>query len=66
MMMNFYSRINIVGTSGSGKTTFAKSLAQILTYEYIEMDQLFWGPNWNCPSDEEYGGIGLMVINIGL
>jgi len=47
-------RINIIGTSGSGKTTFGKRLAKVLSIEYIEMDQLFWGKNWYWPSDEEF------------
>jgi len=42
-----YKRINIIGTSGSGKSTISKKLANILNYEYIEMDNIFWGPNWS-------------------
>ena len=49
-----FRRINVVGTSGSGKTTLCQSLSQILKIEHIEMDALFWGPNWHCPSDEEF------------
>jgi adenylate kinase family enzyme len=45
-------RINVVGTSGAGKTTFAKSLATKLGHPVIEMDQLFWLPNWTQLSDE--------------
>ena len=48
------SRINIVGTSGSGKSTFAKSLASKLKYPYIELDQLFWGPKWQQSTDEVF------------
>ena len=39
-------RIVVVGTSGSGKTTFARSLAQRLGYPHIELDSLHWLPNW--------------------
>ena len=49
-----YKRINIVGTSSSGKTTFSKSLSAVLGIDYIEMDAIFWGPNWYWPSDEEF------------
>jgi adenylate kinase family enzyme len=49
-----YKRINVVGTSGSGKTTVSQSLSQILKIEHIEMDALFWGPNWSWPNDEEF------------
>ncbi|MEM6767642.1 MAG: AAA family ATPase [Bacteroidota bacterium] len=44
--------INVIGTSGSGKSTFARKLAEELGYPYIELDALFWGPNWTEPSDE--------------
>ncbi len=47
-------KINVVGTSGSGKSTFSKRLSQILEIPYIEMDQIFWGPNWYWPSDDEF------------
>ena len=43
-------RIVIVGTSGSGKTTFAKQLAAILDYPRIELDNLYWKENWT-PTD---------------
>ncbi|MDW1988695.1 AAA family ATPase, partial [Vibrio sp. 811] len=35
-------RINVIGSSGSGKSTFAKALAQKLDVTHIEMDKLFW------------------------
>ncbi len=46
-------RINVVGTSGSGKSTFAKSLAEILAIPYFEMDAIFWEPDWTFPEDNE-------------
>ena len=48
------ARINVVGTSGSGKSTFCKKLSKILSLPYIEMDAIFWGPNWYWPDDEEF------------
>ncbi|WP_461534869.1 shikimate kinase [Spongorhabdus nitratireducens] len=47
-------RINVIGTSGSGKSTLSKRLASQLDIPYIEMDQLFWGPNWQMPRDEAF------------
>ncbi|MEM9327644.1 MAG: adenylate kinase [Bacteroidota bacterium] len=44
-------RINVIGTSGSGKSTFSKELAQSLGYPYIQLDQLYWLPNWQEPDD---------------
>ena len=47
-------RINVVGSSGSGKSIFGKGLSDALRIPYIEMDQVFWGPNWYYPTDEEF------------
>lgn len=45
-------RINVVGTSGAGKTTFAAELAETLGIPHVEIDALFWGPNWTeAPRD---------------
>jgi adenylate kinase family enzyme len=46
-------RINVLGTSGSGKTTFSKRLAEKLNVPYVQLDELFWKPNWTESSDEE-------------
>lgn len=47
-------RINVVGTSGSGKTTFSKKLAEAASLPCIEMDSLFWGKNWTMKQEEEF------------
>ncbi len=39
-------RVNVVGTSGSGKSTFARRLSRLLDAPCIEMDQLYHGPSW--------------------
>lgn len=39
-------RVNVVGTSGSGKSTFSARLAELLGSPYIEMDRLYHKPNW--------------------
>lgn len=39
-------KINVVGTSSSGKSTVSRKLSEILSIPYVEMDALFWGPNW--------------------
>jgi adenylate kinase family enzyme len=48
-----FERINVVGTSGSGKTTFARELAELLNLPCYEMDQLFWKADWQESSDDE-------------
>jgi len=45
-------RINVVGTTGSGKTTTARQLAERLGIPHVEMDALNWGPNWT-PAERE-------------
>jgi len=44
----------VVGTSGSGKSTFARLLASKLELPVIEMDALYWDRNWSEPSDEVF------------
>ncbi len=39
-------RITVIGTPGTGKTTLAQQLAARLGYPFIELDALFWEPNW--------------------
>lgn len=39
-------RYVVIGTSGSGKSTFSRSLAETTGGRYIELDQLHWAPNW--------------------
>ncbi|MGX5026586.1 AAA family ATPase [Enterobacter asburiae] len=45
-------KINIIGTSGSGKSTLARRIATELSLPYIEMDRLYWCPDWQGTPDE--------------
>ncbi len=47
-------RINVKGTSGTGKSTFAAELARRLGLAYVELDALHHGPNWSEPTAEEF------------
>ena len=47
-------RINIVGTSCSGKTTLARAVAARLGLPCIELDALFWGPRWTPVPDNVF------------
>ena len=47
-------RINVIGTSGSGKSTFSKRIAEKLNIPYIELDALFWKANWTESTIEEF------------
>ena len=48
-----FQRINIVGTSGCGKSTAGKLIAKKLGYPYVELDEIQWKPNWTESTEEE-------------
>lgn len=46
-------RVAVIGTSCSGKTTFARHLAGLMQVKHIELDAMYWLPHWTPrPSDE--------------
>ncbi|MBM0740061.1 AAA family ATPase [Phormidium sp. CLA17] len=47
-------RISVVGTTGSGKTTLAQQVAQHFQIPYIELDALYWEPNWTAPPPQVF------------
>ncbi len=44
-------KLHIVGTSGVGKSTLARQLANGLGCKHIELDNLYWGGDWQPRSD---------------
>lgn len=46
-------RINVIGTAGSGKSTFSKRIAEKLNLPYVELESLGWKSNWTESTDEE-------------
>ncbi len=48
-----HNRFNVIGCSGSGKSTFARELAKRIEANYVELDAVYWKPNWTEPEDEE-------------
>jgi adenylate kinase family enzyme len=40
-------KIHIIGDPGAGKTTLAHRLANHLGCAHVELDALYWGPNWS-------------------
>ena len=47
-------RVNVKGTSGSGKTTFGQELARRLGVPFVELDALHHGPDWAEPTNDEF------------
>ena len=52
--LNRLKRTVVIGTSCSGKTTFAQRLAQLMRIRHIELDALNWLPNWTERSNDEF------------
>jgi adenylate kinase family enzyme len=48
------ARYVVVGTSGSGKSTFARKLASIIGGDYLELDALHWDADWTPRARTEF------------
>ncbi|MEQ1644992.1 MAG: AAA family ATPase, partial [Pyrinomonadaceae bacterium] len=47
------NKVIVIGSGGSGKSTFARELGERTGIEVIHLDQEYWRPNWEkTPSDE--------------
>ena len=47
-------RVHVVGTSGSGKTTFARHVADRLGVAHVELDSIRHQANWQDLPDDEF------------
>jgi adenylate kinase family enzyme len=47
-------RTAVVGTSCTGKTTFARALGELLGTPHVELDGLHWGPDWTPRPTQEF------------
>ncbi len=48
-----YSRIAIIGSPGSGKSTLGTKLAKVLGRQVVHLDTIMWQADWQLPSDED-------------
>lgn len=46
-----YNRVCVIGSTGAGKSRFARALAAKTGATYIELDAAFHGPNWSVADD---------------
>jgi adenylate kinase family enzyme len=59
-------RISVVGTSATGKTTFAKRLAAALSVRHVELDDLHFESGWReVPNDEFLARIATAISGPG-
>jgi adenylate kinase family enzyme len=47
-------RVSVVGTSGSGKSTIGRAIAERLEVPYLELDGVFHQPGWTPLPDDEF------------
>ena len=47
-------RVLVMGSSGSGKSTFAMRLSEITGIPFVSLDALFWKPSWVKSDKSEF------------
>jgi adenylate kinase family enzyme len=52
--MSFLNKVVIVGTSGCGKTTLGRKLSVLNGQKLVDLDEIYWLPNWTPRPDEEF------------
>jgi adenylate kinase family enzyme len=56
-------RVLVLGNAGSGKTSFAETLADKLGLPCIHLDSHFWRPNWVPTPKEEWPSVVRRLID---
>jgi adenylate kinase family enzyme len=47
-------RVLVMGSSGSGKSTFARRLSEITGIPFVSLDALYWKPGWVASDKAEF------------
>lgn len=58
-----YKRILLIGCPGSGKSTLAKRIGKVTSLPVIHLDTIYWLPNWERRSIEEFNELLLNELN---
>src|SRR5215213_3806690 len=56
-------RVLVIGSGGSGKSTVAAQLGELLNLEVHHLDKLYWSPGWVKPEPDEWIRIVTELIN---
>ncbi len=48
-------RVLVMGSSGSGKSTFARRLSDMTGIPFVSLDALYWKPGWVASDNTEFG-----------
>lgn len=55
-------KVIVIGSGGSGKSTFSNQLGEVTGIEVIHLDREYWRPNWEkTPVDEWEAGVTAML-----
>lgn len=56
-------KIAIIGSGGSGKSTFARKLGEKLQIEVFHLDAILWKPNWTAVSKNQQEAIQHQLVS---
>ena len=48
-------RVLVMGSSGSGKSTFARRLSDMTGLPFVSLDAMYWKPGWVASDNAEFG-----------